>query len=155
MTAATDARSPGLANVKAVLTFIGFLEDLERSGQTVVIPGDEVERLVKRFGSRIRQMGVWNHATDGSLELSASNLAAAARAIGNAALGEALQQLKSPDEFGGVLERSGCAAIRLIDELGNLHLEQFERKVRRYQDTADAAEEHRLREEISRELFGA
>jgi hypothetical protein len=47
--------------LRGVLTFIGFLEELERNHQTVVIPGEEVERLVKRFGPVVRQIGLWQH----------------------------------------------------------------------------------------------
>jgi hypothetical protein len=143
------------AIVKKMLTFVGFLEELERSHQTIIVQREEVERLVQRFGSGVRQMGVWRHTTDRALELSTSEIAVAVRLVGDAVLAEALQQLRSPDEFAGVLDRSGCAALRLIEELGRLHQEQFEQKVRRYQDTNDTTEAQALGEEISRELFGA
>jgi hypothetical protein len=109
-----------------------------------VIPGEEVERLVKRFGPVVRQIGVWQQGTDGSIELSTANIAAAARIVGDSELTSALEQLKSPDEIPGVLAGSGHAAERLIEELHRLYREQFERKVRRYQDTPDPAEADRL-----------
>lgn len=137
-----------------MLNFIEFLEDLERSHQTITIPRGEVEDLVARFGSRVRQMGEWHHTTDGSLEMSVSNIAEAARSLGHSALTEAVQQLKNPQDFTGMLNRS-CAAVQLIEELGKLHLAQFEKKVRQYQDAKDPAEVQKLAGEISRELFGA
>jgi hypothetical protein len=141
--------------VKKVLTFVGFLEELERSHQTIIVPPEEVERLVQRFGSSVRQMGVWRHTTDGALELSTSEIAVAVRLVGDTVLTDALQQLRSPNELAGVLDRSGCAALRLIEELGRLHQEHFEQKVQRYQDTDDTEEAQALGEEILRELFGA
>jgi hypothetical protein len=137
-----------------VLTFIEFPEELERSHQTIVLPAEEVERLVARFGPSVRQIGVWHHATDGSLELPAANIAEAAASIGNSVLSEAVRQLKNPEDFAGMLNRS-CAAARLIEELGRLHVAQFEEKVRRYQDAKEPAEVQKLASEISAELFGA
>jgi hypothetical protein len=138
-----------------VLTFVGFLEELERNHQTVVIPGEELERLVNRFGPVVREIGVWQQGGEGSIELSTANIAAAARIVGDSVLTGALQQLKSPDEISGVLRGSSHAAERLIEELHRLYRDQFERKVQRYQDTPDPAEAGRLWREISSELFGA
>jgi len=65
-----------------------------------------------------------------------------------------VRQLKSPEEFAGMLNQS-CAAARFIEELGKLHLAQFQHKVQRYQDTKDPGEVQELAREISQELFGA
>jgi len=62
----------------------------------MLIPRGEVERPVERSGPVVRQMGVWRHATDGSLEAPVSNIAAAARLVGGDVLTQALQELKSP-----------------------------------------------------------
>ena len=137
-----------------MLTFVEFLADLERGSQTIVIPREEVERLVARFGPSVRQMGVWHHGTDGSLEVSVANVAAAARGVGGLVLTEAVRQLKGAEEFAGMLDESSAAA-RLIAELGRLHARQFEQKVRRYQEANDPAEVQTLASEISQELFGA
>src|SRR5258708_39864690 len=107
-----------------MMTLIGFLEELERSNQIIVIPREEVERLVSRFGPSARQMGVWHHSTDGSLELAAADVAEAAKSAGNLALTDAVRQLKTSDEFTGVLGRSS-AAMRLIEEFGRVHLARF------------------------------
>ena len=142
-----------------MLSFIEFLEDLERNQQTIAIPRADVESLVARFGAEVRQMGVWHHATDGSLEVPVANIVEAARSVGHAVLTEAVRQLKSPEEFTGMLSRTlqpqFCAAVRLIEELGKLHREQFEKKVQRYQDAKDPAEVQRLARDISQELFGS
>ena len=69
-------------------------------------------------------------------------------------LAEAVRQLKGPEGFAGMLDGSSSAA-RLIAELGRLHREQFEQKVRCYQDAKDPAEVQKLASEISQELFGA
>ena len=134
------------------MTFVQFLEELERSKQVVVIPGHEVERLVERFGSSMCAMGFWNNSGDG-IEIPMGNITEAVQILGNRALAEAVEQLKSPDQFSGMLS-SSSAAGRLIEELAELHLRQFQRKVERYQDSSDPAEVEQLRREISRELFG-
>lgn len=48
-----------------MLSLIPFLEEIEQSNQMVVLPSAEVERLVGRFGPRVRSMGIWNKTTDG------------------------------------------------------------------------------------------
>ena len=113
-----------------------------------------MERLVARFGPGVRQMGVWHHTTDGSLVVSVANIAEAAQSVGHSVLTEAVRQLKSPEEFAGMLNQS-CAAARFIEELGKLHLAQFQHKVQRYQDTKDPGEVQELAREISQELFWA
>jgi hypothetical protein len=136
-----------------MLTFIEFLEELERNHQTVTLPAAELERLVQKFGPRIRQMGFWNKASDGSLEIPMSNIAEAARYLDNKQLTEALHQLRTPEQFSDMLNTS-WAAVQLINTLSKLYLDQFEQKVVRYQESSDPAETERLRQEISQELFG-
>ena len=137
-----------------MLSFIQFLEELEQNHQTVAISADELDRLAKRFGNRVRQIGAWNKATDGSLEVPMSNITEAARSLDDRLLNEALQQLRKPEQFSDVLNTSS-AAVQLIEALAQLYLNQFETKVLRYQDSNDPAETQRLRQEISRELFGS
>ena len=48
-----------------MLTLVQSLEELNQNKQTVVIPGEEVERLADRFGSSVRGMGLWNKSGDG------------------------------------------------------------------------------------------
>jgi hypothetical protein len=61
--------------------------------------------------------------------------------------------LKTPDHFTGLLNTSS-AAKQLIEALSKTHLQQFQRKVEQYQDSTDPTEVEKLRNEISRELFG-
>lgn len=136
-----------------MLSFIQFLEELEQNHQTVAISADELDRLAKRFGNRVRQIGTWTKATDGSLEVPMSNITEAARSLDDRLLNEALQQLKKPEQFSDVLN-SSSAAVQLIEALAQLYLKQFETKVLRYQDSNDPAEMERLRQENRRELFG-
>lgn len=135
-------------------TFVQFLEELEQNKLTVVIEGEEVERLAERFGAAVRGMGVWNRAGDGSLAVPMANIAEAARTLDNRVLREAVEQLKSPEQFTDMLTRSSAAG-QLIEVLYKLYLRQFERRVERYQDASDPTEAERLRREISQELFGA
>jgi hypothetical protein len=139
-------------------TFLQFLEELEQNKLRVVIPGEEVERLAQRFGSAVRSMGWWNKSGNGSLEIPMGNITEAAKALDNRVLREAVEQLKSPEQFPeqftAMLTRS-CAAGQLIEALSKLYLQQFQRRVERYQEESDPAEAERLRREISQELFGA
>jgi len=135
-------------------TFVQFLEELEQNKLTVVIGGEEVERLAERFGAAVRGMGVWNRAGDVSLAVPMANIAEAARTLDNRVLRDAVEQLKSPEQFTDMLTRSSAAG-QLIEALYKLYLRQFERRVERYQDNSDPTEAERLRREISEELFGA
>jgi len=137
-----------------MMTLIEFLEELNQNKQTVVIPGDEVERLADRFGAGVRGMGFWNKAGDGCVEIPMSNIAEAALNLDNRALTEAIEQLKSPEQFTDMLN-SSSAASQLIEALCRLYLQQFQGRVERFQDSNDPAEVERLRHRISRELFGA
>jgi hypothetical protein len=139
--------------INGVITFIQFLEEIERSHRTVVIEGAEVERLVENFGPEVRGMGVWNHGTDGSLEIPMSNITDAVRKLDDQVLAEAVTQLKTPEHFTDLLNTSS-AAKQLIEALSKTHLQQFQHKVERYQDSTDPTAVERLRDEISRELFG-
>ena len=135
-------------------TFVQFLEELEQNKLTVVIGGEEVKRLAERFGAAVRGMGVWNRAGDGSLAVPMANIAEAARTLDNRVLREAVEQLKSPEQFTDMLTRSSAAG-QLIEALSTLYLQQFERRVERYQDASDPVEAERLRREISQVLFSA
>jgi len=73
-----------------MLSLIPFLEEIEQGNQMVVLPAAEVERLVRRFGPRVRSMGVWNKTSDGSVEIPISNIAEAVKRLENQALTEAV-----------------------------------------------------------------
>ena len=137
-----------------MLSLIPLLEEIEQSHQMVVLPAAEVERLVGRFGPRVRSMGVWNKTSGGSVEIPISNIAEAVKTLDNQALTEAVAQLKSAGQFAEVLSES-CAAVRLIEALSSLQEKQFEQMVERFQGSTDSDEVQRLRKEISRELFGS
>ena len=119
----------------------------------MTIPAAEMEHLVHRFGDRVRQMGHWNHSTDGSLEIPMGNIAEVAKTLDDHQLSEAVDQLKNPAQFMNMLNSSSAAA-RLIEALSLLYLRQFEHRVLRYQESSDPSDVERLRHEISRELFG-
>jgi hypothetical protein len=136
-----------------MLSLIPFLEELEQSNQMVVLPAPEVERLVRRFGPRVRSMGVWNKTSNGSVEIPISNIAEAVGTLDNQALTEAVAQLKSAGQFADALSESSAAA-RFIEALSSLQEKQFEQKVGQFQMSVDSSEIERLRNEISRELFG-
>jgi hypothetical protein len=76
-------------------------------------------------------MGVWNHATDGSLEIRMGNIIDAAGRLDDQILAEAVTQLKTLEHFTDLLNTSS-AAKQLIEALSKTHLQQFQRKVERY-----------------------
>src|SRR6202042_3111091 len=108
-----------------MLSLIPFLEEIEQGHQMVILPAAEVERLVRRFGSRVRSMGVWNKTSDGSVEIPISNFSEAVKSLDNEALTEAVAQLKSAGQFAEVLSESSAAG-RLIETLSSLQEKQFE-----------------------------
>jgi hypothetical protein len=135
-----------------MLTLIEFLEEIERHGAAVVIPAPEVERLVERFGPRVRSMGWWRKSTDCAVEIPIGNIAEAVKTIGNGALADAVRQLRPPEDFAAVLDGSSAAG-RLIETLADIYHRQFRRMVERFQDSNDPAEVDHLWDQISRALF--
>jgi len=75
-----------------------------------------------------------------------ANIVAAAQRLGDRSFSDAVEQLKTP---GGI-----SAAEQLINELAQIHLQQFDQIVGRFQDSTDSAEVDALRRQISTELFG-
>jgi hypothetical protein len=134
-------------------TLIDFLEELEQSRQTVVLPADDVERLAKLFGPAVRSIGFWNKSGDGSVEIPMNNVTEAARALDNGSLGRAVAELKSSGDFAGMMDHT--LAGRLIEKLASLYLWQFQDRVERFQASSDPGEADHMWGEISRELFGA
>ncbi len=137
-----------------MIQLVEFLEEIERNNQTVVIDGAEAERLVQRFGKQVRNIGIWNGATDGSITVPMSNITEAVQTLDNRVLTEAVQQLKTQESLTGILNHSS-AAKQLIEALARVRLQQFERKVEQFQESDDSAETERLRREVSQELFSA
>jgi hypothetical protein len=134
-------------------TLIDFLQEIEQSRQTVVLPAEEVERLAKLFGPSVRSMGLWNKSGDGSVEIPMNNVTEAARALDNGSLGQALAELKSTGDFAGMMDHT--LAGRFIEKLASLYLRQFQERVERFQESSDPREADRMWGEVSRELFGA
>jgi hypothetical protein len=95
----------------------------------------------------------WVFGTKLVVEIPMGNIIEAVSTLDNRVLAEAVEQLKSPEQFTDMLNKSS-AADQLIEALSRLNLQQFQRRVERYQESSDPAEVERLRSEISRELFG-
>jgi hypothetical protein len=140
-------------------TLIDFLQEMEQSRQAVVLPAEEVERLVKVFGPSVRSMGFWNKSGDGSVEIPMNNVTEAARALGHvhgenrASLAQVVSQLKSSGELANVVDHT--LASRFIETLSSLYLRQFQDRVERFQKAGDPAETDGLWNGIARDLFGA
>jgi len=134
-----------------VPTFIEILEEIAVTKPVISIPSAEVERLVRRFGDRVRLMGRWNVSTDGSLDIPVAIIREAAMDLGNDALLQALAEIKA-ESFSDVMELS--AAVLLIDRIR----EAFDRYLRRimhhYQNDTDSAHVDELRDQLVREVFG-
>jgi hypothetical protein len=134
-----------------MLTFIQLLEDLADTGRTITIPASEVDRLVDRFGGRVRQMGRWNASSDGSLEVPVSVVREAAIQLGIDTLTEVVEELKE-EQFTKALETS--SAVALIERVAALYRRDFRDLMARYQETSDPAQATRLRDQLVHEVFG-
>src|SRR5712692_6507411 len=128
-----------------------FLEELADVERTITVPPDEVERLVGRFGDRVRLMGRWNASGDGSLEIPMGVLREAASQLDSRALLEAVEELKA-ERLTRLLESS--SAVALIDKAVEVYRARFRELMTRYQQTSDPAEAARLRDQLVREVFG-
>jgi hypothetical protein len=138
---------------RVMTTLIDFLQEMEQSHQTVVLPAEEVERLAKLFGPSVRSMGFWDKSGNGSVEIPMNNVTEAARALDNGSLARAVAELKSSGDFAGMMDHS--LAGRLIERLASLYLPQFQDRVERFQESTNPSEADHRWGEISRELFGA
>ena len=134
-----------------MVTLTQFLEDLADTERTIRVPPDEVERLVSRFGDRVRLMGRWNAGGDGSLEIPMSVIRKAATDLGSQALLDAVQELKA-ERFTQMLASSSAAA--LIEKVADVYRTHFRELMARYQQTSDPAESARLRDRLVSEVFG-
>lgn len=77
-------------------TVVETLEGVAQS-KAACLPSEEVDRLVARFGSRVRGIGRWNKCTDGSVEIPMATLNAVADEMGEAAWPTAIIELRSRD----------------------------------------------------------
>ena len=134
-----------------MVTLTQFLEELANAEQAITVPPDEVERLVSRFGDRVRLMGRWNASGDGSLEIPMSVVREAASHLGSRALLEAVQEMKA-EQFTRLLESS--TAVALIEKVAEVNRAHFRELMTRYQHTNDPAEGARLRDQLVRDVFG-
>jgi|SRR5271166_5522918 len=132
-------------------SFIEILEEIAEAKPVVSIPRAEVDKLVDRFGNRVRLMGRWNASTDGSLDIPVTVVRDAAAALGNQALSDALIEIKT-ESFTDLLENS--AAIQLIEKIREAYDRYFRWLMSRYQSSTDPAETARLRDQLVSEVFG-
>jgi hypothetical protein len=132
-------------------SFIEILEEIAEAKPVVSIPRAEVDKLVDRFGNRVRLMGRWNASTDGSLDIPVTVVRDAATALGNQALSDALSEIKT-ESFADLLENS--AAIQLIEKIREAYDRYFRWLMSRYQSSTDPAETTRLRDQLVSEVFG-
>jgi hypothetical protein len=134
-----------------MLTFIQLLEDLADTGRSIRIPASDVDRLVDRFGGRVREMGRWNASSDGSVEIPVKIVREAAIQLGMDTLTEAVEELKK-EQFTRALETS--SAVALIETVAGLYRRDFRNLMARYQEVGDPAEAKRLRDLLVHEVFG-
>ncbi len=134
-----------------LVTFVQFLEELASAEQTIKVPTEEVERLAGRFGDRVRHMGRWNAAGDGSLDIPMGVIREAASELDGQSLNKAVEELKT-EQFSRMLEAS--SAISLIEKVTEAYHRHFRELMSRYQSTSDQAEGARLRDQLVQEIFG-
>jgi len=127
------------------------LEELADTERAITIPANEVERLVERFGDRVRRMGRWNASGDGSLEIPVCVIREAATQLGAHSLTEAVRELKT-GQFTKMLETS--SAVSLIEKVTEAYHRHFRDLMNRYQSAKDRDEATQLRDQLVREIFG-
>ena len=132
-------------------TFIELLEEIAGTRPVISIPPAEVDRLVGRYGHRVRQMGRWNVSTDGSLDIPIAVIREAAMGLGSQALLDAVTEIKS-ESFTRLLESS--AAVLLIEKIREAYDRHFRQIMQHYQNAANPAEAEQLRDQVVREVFG-
>ena len=132
-------------------TFIEILEEIAGASPVISIPLPDVDRLVHRFGDRVRQMGRWNVSTDGSLDIPIAVIREAALDLESPTLVDALKEIKT-ESFAELMESS--AAILLIQKISESYSRYFRRMMNRYQTETDPAETANLRDQLVREVFG-
>ena len=133
------------------MTLIQFLEELADTERAITIPANEVERLVERFGDRVRRMGRWNASGDGSLEIPVCVIREAATQLGAHSLTEAVRELKT-GQFTKMLETS--SAVSLIEKATEAYHRHFRGLMNRYQSAKDRDAATQLRDQLVREIFG-
>jgi len=136
-----------------VPTFIEALEEIAdaKPEPVISISPSELDRLVRRFGGRARQMGRWNVSSDGSLDIPLAVVREAASDLGGRTLHEALREIKA-ESFSEFLESS--AAVLLIDRIRDAYDRHVREIMDRYQGTTTSAEASQLRDQLVREIFG-
>ncbi len=132
-------------------TFIEILEEIASAKPAISIPAAEVERLVRRFGDRVRLMGRWNVSTDGSLDIPITFSREAATNLGSQAVREALREIKSAS-FTQLMDSS--AAVLLIEGIREAYDRYIRRVMDAYQDATNPAQTAHLRDQLVREVFG-
>lgn len=134
-------------------TFIEVLEEIAdaKPEPVISISPSELDRLVRRFGDRARQMGRWNVGTDGSLDIPLAVVREAASHLGGRTLHEALREIKA-ESLHEFLELS--AAVLLIDRIRDAYDRHVREIMDRYQGTTTPAEASQLRDQLVREIFG-
>lgn len=133
------------------MTFLQFLEEMATSSQTLTVSADEVDRLVRKFGDRVRKMGQWN-SSDGSLEIPIGAVAEAARQVGSGTLTQAVEELKNPEDFVTMLHSSSAAV--LIEKIAQISQKHFRDLLTQLQQSGDPAEIERLKKEVDQAIFG-
>ena len=132
-------------------TFIEILEEIADSQPVISISASDLEHLVQRFGSRVRQMGRWNVSTDGSLEIPVIVIRDAASKLASRTLRDALTEIKT-ESLSQLLDTS--AAVLLIEKIRESYDEHFRLMMNQYQNSLDSAESTRLRDQLIHEVFG-
>ena len=130
----------------SVLTLIQYLEELTDAERVITVPADEVERLVHRFGDRVRAMGRWNAGSDGSLQIPESVIRQAAMQFQNHVLVEAVGELKA-ERLGQILQSS--AASSFIEAVADAYRLYFRNLMTRYQNSDDPRETNQLRDQLA------
>ena len=132
-------------------TFMQCLEEFADTGSSIAIPEFEVEQMINRFGTRVRQMGRIA-GVDGGLVIPTSVLRRAAAQLESHELVRALDELKNGELSNWLHDSSASVLIQRISESYDHYLRNT---MDRYQATGDSEEAGRLRDQLVKEVFGS
>jgi hypothetical protein len=128
-----------------MLTFVQFLEELTQ--QEVVLSPAEVQRVVDRYGPKTLQMG--NLQEDGSLTVPVDCIVEAVLSLGNRALTEAVEGLRS-EHVVPMLE----SIESLVERVAEARKRKLSKLIDEFQATPDEAKAKKQWKEIEKMIFG-
>ena len=127
-----------------MLTFKQFINELAR--EDITISSIDVERMRKRFGDKVLQMGHLNQ--DGSMNIPVDCIVEAARSLEAHTLTEAAEIINN-EHMVSMLQ----SVESLVERVGEAKERKLRQMIRNFQES-DPGTSHRQWNQIEKEVFG-